>query len=88
MVFNIQLTISLTPICILYSYVYNTFLLCLFIDNGYNLPKVVHCTDQLQKFVYSKKDISKIPLSKNLPELVRRFVEDAYLCIYTANNTV
>ena len=50
-------------------------------DNGYNLPKVTHCTDQLQEYVYCKKDISKIP-SKNLPELVRRFVEDAYLCIY------
>ena len=50
-------------------------------DNGYNLPKVTHCTPLLQEFVYGEKDIGNIS-SKNLPELVRRFVEDAYLCIY------
>ena len=51
------------------------------IDDGYNLPKVTHCTDELQEFVYGKKDIGNIP-SKDLPQLVRRFVEDVYLCIY------
>ena len=56
------------------------------IDSGYNIPKVTHCTDQMHKFVYGKKDIGKIP-SKNLPELVRRFVEDAYLCIYIAKHS-
>ena len=58
------------------SYTYYIRLFCFFIDNRYNLPKVVYFTDQLQKFVYSKKDISQIPSSKNLPELVHRFVED------------
>ena len=56
-------------------------------DNGYNLPKVTHCTDQLQEYVYGKKDIGKI-LSKSLPELVRRFVEDVYLCIYIDHDGV
>ena len=56
-------------------------------DNGYNLPRVTHCTDQLQEFVYGKNDIGRIP-SKNLPELVRRFVEDAYLCIYVDHDGV
>ena len=56
-------------------------------DNGYNLPKVTRCTDQLQEYVYGKKDISKI-LSKSLPELVRRFVEDVYLCIYIDHDGV
>jgi len=42
---------------------------------------VTHCTNQLQEFVYGNRDIGNIP-SKNLPELVRRFVEDTYLCIY------
>ena len=51
------------------------------IDSGYNLPKVTHCTDQLQEFVYGDKDIGNIP-TKDLPELVRQFMEDAYLCIY------
>ena len=50
-------------------------------DNGYNLPKVTRCTDQLKTFVYDKKDTDKVS-SKQLPELARRFVEDAYLCIY------
>ena len=51
------------------------------IDNGYNLPKVTHCTNELQEYVYGRMDIGQFP-SKELPELVRRFVEDAYLCIY------
>ena len=41
---------------------------------------MTHCTDQLQEFVYGDKDIGNIP-TKDLPELVRQFVEDAYLCI-------
>ena len=52
------------------------------IDSGYNLPKVTHCTSLLQEFVYGKKDIGNIP-SESLPELVRQFLEDAYLCVYT-----
>ena len=51
-----------------------------FTDNGYNIPKVTNCTNQLQDYVYGKKDIGNIP-SRTLPELVRRFV-DVYLCIY------
>ena len=57
------------------------------IDNGYNLPRVTHCTYYFQEFVYGKKDIGRIP-SKDLPELVRRFVEDAYLCIYVDHDGV
>ena len=59
------------------------------IDNGYNIPKVTHCTDILQAYVYgdNKKDIDKI-ISKDLPELVRRFVEDVYLCIYIDHDGV
>ena len=56
-------------------------------DSGYNIPKVTHCTDYLQEFVYGKKDIGRMP-SKKLPELVRRFVEDAYLCIYIDHDGV
>ena len=50
-------------------------------DNGYNLPKVTVCTTLLQEYVYGGKNISELQ-SKNPPELVRRFVEDAYMCIY------
>jgi len=51
------------------------------LDNGYNLPKVIDCTQLLQEHVYGEKDISGVQ-SRNLPELVRRFVEDASMCIY------
>ena len=63
------------------------FVKLIYVDNGYNLPKVTHCTDYLQEFVYGKRDISNVP-SKNLPELVRRFVQDAYLCIYIDHDGV
>ena len=56
-------------------------------DSGYNLPKVTRCTDQLKKYVYGKKNISKTS-SKELPELARRFVQDAYLCIYVDHNRI
>ena len=46
---------------------------------------MTHCTDQLERFVYGKKDIGKIP-SKELPDLARRFVQDAYLCIYVEHD--
>ena len=39
------------------------------------------CTQLLQKYVYGERDISG-DLSKSLPELVRRFIEDASMCIY------
>ena len=56
-------------------------------DSGYNLPKVTVCTQFLQEYVYGDKDISGVP-SKNLPELVRRFVEDVYMCIYIDHDGV
>ena len=62
-------------------------IIVLFTDNGYNLPKVTNCTNQLQEYVYGKKDIGNIP-SRSLPELVRWFVEDVYLCIYIDHDGV
>ena len=61
----------------------------LLLDNGYNIPEVIHCTNLLQTYVYgeNKKDINRI-VSRELPELVRRFVEDAYLCIYIDHDGV
>ena len=59
------------------------------IDNGYNIPKVTRCTEILEQYVYgeNRRDISRI-LSKELPELVRRYVKDAYLCIYVDHDGV
>ena len=48
---------------------------------------MTHCTELLKKFVYGKKDIGKVP-SKQLPDLARRFVQDAYLCIYVEHDGV
>ena len=55
---------------------------CWILDDEYNLPRVTNCTDEINEWVYGGKDISKLP-SKELPELVRRYVGDPYLCIYT-----
>ena len=52
-----------------------------FADDEYNLPKVADCTELLKNHVYGYDSIGSEE-SKKLPELVRRFVEDAYLCIY------
>lgn len=50
-------------------------------DDERNLPQVTDCTGLLNNHVYGQKSIANTE-SKKLPELVRRFVEDAYLCIY------
>ena len=51
------------------------------VDDERNLPEVTDCTEPLNSHVYGHKSIVNIE-SKKLPDLVRRFVEDAYLCIY------
>ena len=47
----------------------------------HNLPCVTSCSADLNEWVYGNKDLASYT-SKELPPLVRRFVEDAYLCIY------
>jgi len=64
-----------------------SFVSFVFTDNGYNLPKVTVCTHLLQEYVYGDKDISGVP-SKTLPELVRWFIEDVYMCIYIDHDGV
>lgn len=51
------------------------------IDDEYNLPVITDCTDIINGHVYGHRSIANVE-SKKLPELVRRFMEDAYLCIY------
>ena len=53
----------------------------LYIDNVYNIPDVRLCTNEVEEHIYKNKDLVATPLNK-LPELARRFVRDAYLCIY------
>ena len=47
----------------------------------YNIPEVRECTDHLRRDVYGNRDLANTPMNK-LDELARRFVRDAYLCIY------
>jgi len=51
------------------------------LDDVNNIPEVTYCTEELATYVYGHKDISSMEL-KLVPEVVRRFVQDAYLCIY------
>ena len=51
-------------------------------DDQYNIPKGVDCTEELNNWVYSGvQRLQSTPYSK-LPELVRRFTHDIYLCVY------
>ena len=52
--------------------------------NSFNIPKVVDCTHQLAEWVYggNRQRLMDTP-SRELPELVRRFTQDLYLCVYT-----
>lgn len=51
----------------------------------YNIPKVVDCTQILNEWVYpSGGDLSRLINTppRELPEYVRRFTQDVYLCVY------
>ena len=53
------------------------------IDDMYNIPKVVECTRQLKEWVYSgdhQRLLDTPP--RDLPEFVRRFTQDIYMCVY------
>ena len=52
-------------------------------DDMYNIPKVTDCTHELNEWVYSgdrTRLMSTQP--RQLPELVRRFTQDIYMCVY------
>ena len=54
-----------------------------YIDDMYNIPKVTDCTHELNEWVYSgdrTRLMSTQP--RQLPELVRRFTQDIYMCVY------
>ena len=53
----------------------------IFTDDVHYIPCVTQCTQQLNEWVYGDKDLTKYG-SRELPPLVRRFIEDGYLCIY------
>ena len=57
----------------------------LIIDDKYNIPKVVDCTAVLNEWVYPENG-NLTPLlntpPRELPEYVRRFTQDIYMCVY------
>ena len=50
----------------------------------YNIPKVTEVSKDLQHWVYDEKNHQKLlhAASKDIPEHVRRFTQDIYMCVY------
>ena len=50
----------------------------------YNIPRVVDVTQDLQDWVYNPENRQKLKdsPSKSIPEYVRRFTQDIYMCVY------
>ena len=50
----------------------------------YNIPRVVDCTQYLNEWVYSGDDHKRLLNTppRDLPEYVRRFTQDIYMCVY------
>ena len=58
-------------------------------DDRYNIPTCMECTEVLEEWVYSdkhKKDL-KTKSAKKLPDLVRRFTQDVYMCVYVEDSS-
>ena len=61
----------------------------LIIDDRFNIPSCEDCTADLEEWVYGdklKKTMSQ-KKEKNVPELVRRFTQDIYMCVYVEDST-
>ena len=50
----------------------------------YNIPRVVDVTVELQEWIYSCDNLDRLmnTPAKNIPEYVRRFTQDIYMCVY------
>ena len=63
-----------------------TLLSFCYADDMYNVPKVVDVSLELQEWIYfcdNQERLMNTP-TKSLPEYVRRFTHDIYMCIYVA----
>ena len=63
-----------------------TLLSFCYADDIYNVPKVVDVSLELQEWIYfcdNQERLMNTP-TKSLPEYVRRFTHDIYMCIYVA----
>ena len=66
-----------------------TVLHCMCTDDTYNIPRVTDCTRELNEWVYSDvrgRDKLFSAQPRELPELVRRFTQDVYMCVYIQSN--
>ena len=62
----------------LYIFIFN-------IDDRYNIPRVQDVSRELNDWVYPRdENISRLLQTnpRELPECVRRFTQDIYLCVY------
>ena len=52
-------------------------------DDQFNIPRGVDCTAELNEWVY-EGDPERLMAARprDLPELVRRFTQDVYMCVY------
>ena len=57
--------------------------LSLTLDDQYNISQCVDCTAELNEWVY-EGNLQRLMAarSRDLPELVRRFTQDVYMCVY------
>ena len=52
-------------------------------DDQFNIPRGVDCTAQLNEWVYEGDQEQLMAAGpRELPELVRRFTQDVYMCVY------
>ena len=55
-----------------------------FVDDVYNIPRVIDVTDLLKEWVYDASHGQRLKdaQGKQIPEIVRRFTQDIYMCVY------
>ena len=54
----------------------------------YNIPRVTDVSEELNHWVYNQENHKKLmqTSSKDVPECVRRFTQDIYMCVYINPN--
>ena len=72
------------PIESVRKHINKTRIICYTIDDMYNIPCVTDVTGLLQKWVYNPASHQRLlnATKKEIPEVVRRFTGDIYMCVY------
>ena len=66
-----------------YHYVFKSYMLYL-LDDKYNIPCCTDCTREINGWVYEHSE--KMLSTELKPELVRRFTQDVYMCVYVVSD--